>query len=482
MVRDYLSAIFHLAPAPFAKMYYTHYPFFALGHWPPLFYFISATWYLVTGVGRTQAMILQAIIATGSALLILWFVRQRSTLPAGFCAGLIFLALPEVQRWLCAVMVDQTVTLLSLGTAACLLYYLEVPTLRAGVWIGLMASATVMCKYSGIYICALPMAMIVVTRRFELLRRLSFWIQPAIMVSIIMPWWIWSRQFYAGNLTVYEKGLHHSPLLRIPTEITQSWLIFPPLLSVVVAIGLLLILLSPRCWKEDFGIVLFLYLGLVSFMALSGEDTERRYLLTGAAALIILSAAGWRAALDRPWPAGLTAIRSLLLPAVAGIALISSAANLLAFPHHWDPTIREVADFVGRNPTAQSERILLPTDLEGPLTAEFLLNDRQRPGFQLARPSRILASSDWNAQDYVLKYQSVPELMAALPQEKIGLILLHTNPLEPMAPHDRMLREGLSQAAAPWRTIPISVSSSKPGESWALLQYTPEPGQPGGIR
>lgn len=125
MVRDYLASGFKTGPLSFAERYYARYPFFALGYWPPVFYVVSGVSFLVFGAGRVQALMVVAGATAGTALLILLLVRRRASWAAAFCAGLLFLSLPDVQRWTCAVMIDGMVAFFYLAAAVCVLRYLE---------------------------------------------------------------------------------------------------------------------------------------------------------------------------------------------------------------------------------------------------------------------------------------------------------------------------------------------------------------------
>src|SRR5689334_16872386 len=44
-VLDYVTTALGSNPVSFAESYYAHYPKFALGHWPPLFYGLEALWF-----------------------------------------------------------------------------------------------------------------------------------------------------------------------------------------------------------------------------------------------------------------------------------------------------------------------------------------------------------------------------------------------------------------------------------------------------
>lgn len=66
LVRDWLVSGRWFAPLEFARNYYDHYPFFAVGYWPPLFSIVTGLWLLVAGVGRLQALLIPAVFAAGT--------------------------------------------------------------------------------------------------------------------------------------------------------------------------------------------------------------------------------------------------------------------------------------------------------------------------------------------------------------------------------------------------------------------------------
>ena len=96
LVRDYMGSGFSQSPVLFAENYYAFRPYFGVGYWPPLFYCIEGAWMLLFGPARPVVLLLSALFAAGSALLILYVIQREAGYVAGFCGGLLFLGLPEV--------------------------------------------------------------------------------------------------------------------------------------------------------------------------------------------------------------------------------------------------------------------------------------------------------------------------------------------------------------------------------------------------
>ena len=90
-VLDYVTTAFGSNPVSFAETYYVHYPKFALGHWPPLFYGMQALWFAAFGaIPLNGILLIGAVTAiTGIVLFLrLKFVctarRRPACAPASF--------------------------------------------------------------------------------------------------------------------------------------------------------------------------------------------------------------------------------------------------------------------------------------------------------------------------------------------------------------------------------------------------------------
>jgi hypothetical protein len=67
----------------------------------------------------------------------------------------------------------------------------------------------------------------------------------------------------------------------------------------VVLAGLVAFAVSRHAWRQDAGILALLCVGHLSFLLLSPVIAEQRYLFVPVVAVLILSAMGWIAALER---------------------------------------------------------------------------------------------------------------------------------------------------------------------------------------
>jgi hypothetical protein len=468
MVHDYLASGLSSNPSHFAQQYYNHYPFFGIGYWPPLFYILTGLWFLVAGVGRFQALLVSAAAVTGMAWVLYGLVRKRAGLVAGFCAGILFLSLPEVQRWMCAVMVDEMVGFFCLAAAVLLLRYLDEPSFRNAILCGVCCACATLTKYSGAYVCVLPLAACICLRRFSLLRKPSFWAQYLVMMLLIGPWALWTAKLEAVGLPRMPPPIAK----RIGGYLLDLFRIFPPVLAAVVILGVLALLVMPRVWGADLVITGLLCVGCFAFVILAPVAPESRYLLVPCAGLLELSFAGWVAALEpltRRGPMG-----AWTVPALAVIlTLCMAAAHLRNYDRPPEYSIRSVVEAIVGDPAWADKRIIVSPDLEGPMIAEFALRDHHRPGYHLLRPSKLFAEQGWFGEGYTSRFQSSDEMMAYLRRNPVDLIVWRLPSRTPRKAHVRYMDEMLSHYPLAWQRVASFDSASGALSSWMVYKFVP---------
>lgn len=468
MVRDYLTSGLSANPYTFALNYYNHYPFFAVGYWPPMFYILTGFWLLVFGVGKFQALLISAAAAAGMAWLLFSLVRKRAGPIAGCCAGLLFLSLPEVQYWTSAVMVDLMVGFFCLAAAVLFLRYLDQPTWPNAILCGICCASATLTKYSGAYACVLPLAACIVLRRFELLRKASFIAMYAVIAAMVVPWVLWTSKLSEVGLPQEQRG----PILsRVGPFLLESFRLFSPFLAAVVVVGLIALLLMPKAWGADVVVSALLYAGCVGLLIMSPVlGPERRYLLVASASLLALSFAGWAAALER-----LTrrrAVEAWVLAVVLALSIVP--AQLSGRPRLPENLIRRAVKTIVDNPAWAGKRILVAPDLEGPVIAEFAIQDRHRPGYTLLRPGKLFAERDWMGDRYKSRFHSSDEMVAYLRQNPVDLIVWHREAQEPIVAHERFMEEMLAARDSSWHRIASFSSAGAKQASWEIYESQPQ--------
>lgn len=464
MVRDWLASGRWLQPFQFAQNYYDHYPYFAIGYWPPLFSVVTGLWLLVAGVGRPQALLVPAVFAAGTAWLIARFVRQRSGMALGVCAGVLYLSLPVVRQWICAVMVDHVTAFLCIAAAFLLLRYLKGPGLWNGTFCAVLCGCAVLSKYSAAYIVVLPFIAIVILRRFELLRKPSFLVQPLIVALIAGPWILWTRRLAFYGLPSEREALTAT---RAWSFLLAAFRIFPPVLLAVVVLGLIALLVRPKAWREEFVVLGLLCAGHLTLLIVSPVGPEARYVLVPAAVFLIVSFAGWTELLR---------VSTSKSRQIAGVAWIVFTVLFVSwqFSHLAQVPqdgIRSVAALVMKEPAPAGRRIVVPSGLEGPTIAELVAQSRNRPNDYTLRPSKILAHADWFGRNYASLFATPAQMMEYFQQHPVNLIVLNESMEASPQTHERIMDEMLREYPLSWREKALSRELASRG--WTTYEYVP---------
>lgn len=465
MTRDWLMSGHWLSPAGFARDYYAHYPFFAVGYWPPLFSVVTGVWLMLCGVGRIQALMVPAAFAAGTGWLVFRFVRNRAGFLAGLCAGAIYLSLPASDEWMRAVMVDHVTAFLCVAVAALLLRYLDKPVLWNGIWVGLACACAILSKYSAAYTVALPFFAIVFLRRVTLLRKPSFLVQPLVVAFLVGPWALWTHTLATYGLPPERKAFS---LSRISVFLAATTRIFPPILLAIVLLGVLALLCRPKAWRTDLIVLALLGAGHLGLLILSPVDAEIRYLLVPAAILLVFSFIGW------------SEIAKLLrweTPAAVAVSLLAVAFMASQFGHITRrisrDRIREVVGYIVNDPARAAQRVIVPPALEGPVIAEFAATSSHRPDHVLLRPSKILARSDWFGNRYSSPFSNPDEVMRYFQQHPVDLVIWTDRPHGTAKPHELLMGEMLQKYTLCWHKVFEVPPASDSASPWTIYEYIP---------
>jgi len=461
MVHDWLLSGQWLSPLEFARHYYHHYPYFAVGYWPPLFSLAAGAWMVLAGVGRLQALLLPAACAAGTGWLIFILVRSRAGIWAGICAGALYLSLPDVRVWMCAVMVDHMTAFFCLATGACVIRYLKDPRFSNGMWCALCCGCAILSKYSAAYLVGLPFASAVLLRRFALFRKASLLAQALVVALAVGPWALWTRKLAFYGLPSEPAGLTAK---RVASYVLATFEVFPPVVMVLVISGLLLAMLRPAIWREDLAVLTLLCAGQLGFLVLSPVDAEYRKLLLPAGVVLVIAFIGWWELLARFSPGWQRT--GLLFGAILTAALaVSQFRHLPQMPPN---QIRQVVALVERGPARSRQHIVVPpTALEGPVIAEFVIQSQHRPDAYLLRPSKLLAHSDWFGLHDSPVFATSAEMMEYFRQNPVDLIMWSERPGIPLGMHARVMKAMLQDYPLAWHQI----SPAGLDKSWAIYQY-----------
>jgi hypothetical protein len=198
LIRDYLTQAIGSDPMRFAEQYYLHYPKIAPLMWPPLFHVVLGM-SLLAGFGAAPtALFLVGFAAAWTAYRLHVIIRQVCGSGLGFVAAGMFLTTPLVMNMSSVVMLDVILAALAIEAAYWLARFASSRSWRHAAAYGALAAAACLTKGNGVAVVLLPLLLMAITRRFNLLRGPGLYIAAAIVLVVAVPILAISASFDAG--------------------------------------------------------------------------------------------------------------------------------------------------------------------------------------------------------------------------------------------------------------------------------------------
>lgn len=475
MLADYVRAGLP-NPLPFARDYYLHFPKVGIGHWPPLYYMLEGALFLLLPPLTSVALLLPAVLASLLVVTTGWATARALGPLQGIAVGVVVLALPLLREATLVILLDLPVALLALLAAFVYAGYLVRPRWQSAVLFAVLASAAILTKGTGAALALVPPLAVLLGRRFDLLKRGSFWLPVPIVAVLAGPWTLGTYAMAAAGFQ-YQWGLAFTALAAR----TYAHGVLAGLGILVLALATLGVLfaaqsgwqggradapdgVAPRGADVPFAdtdgeggdraplwvALAALVIAILAFQCLVPAGLDARYLLPVAAPLVMLAAFGGTrllGLLTSGWPT--------LAGLVVSLALLFGALPALLVEVRKLPTGMDAAAqaFLARE--ASNPLILVGADAEGEggLIAAIAQRDRARKTYVL-RGTKMLATSDWNAANYTPTYADPAALMAGLDDLGVGAVVVDTSPASQSLAHNRQL---LAAAAAfPDRFRPVA--------------------------
>lgn len=425
MVRDYITAGFPGNPMNFAKDYYDHYPKVALGHWPPGFYLIQAAWTLPFSASHTSVFLLMAFLAALIATVIFSALQQEFGRTLAVVGAITFCALPLVQAFSGAIMTEIPIALLALLAAICLGRFLERERTVDMVGFGLFASAAILTKQSALFLAALPVLGVLLTRKYHLLKRPAFWLAAVIVTVLCGPWTLATLKLASDGWTDEGWGWGFTGK-AFPFYLLKLYTATGIALALLSALGLTVKLSASNSTDKKSGMwaaLSALLVSVVLFHMVVPCGYEARHLIPALPAIVIFAVAG------ADWLAAKLICRGLqprfAITLVFGVATLAFLAETFQIPQKGYQGFGTVAAALLQNPDAKQSIFLVSSDArgEGMFVSELALRE-PRPGHIIRRASKELASSSWSGGGYQSKFTDERTLVNALKQRHVGYVVL----------------------------------------------------------
>jgi hypothetical protein len=443
MLRDYVAHFHFESPVKFAKDYYHHYPKVAFGHWPPFFYMVQAFWMLLFSASRASVRLEIACTTALLAYAVFHEARRWFGWKLGICAGLLTICLPLVQTYTDEEMAESLLTLMCFGSVIFFARYVDSERWRDSLLFGIFFSLAVLTKGSGWLLAMVPPIVIVLTRKWSLLKRPSFW-APFVLVSVLcVPWQVMTMQLAERG---WDGGSKPSLSYTI-NALTGFLKLFPQILGPVllclmlVGIAALVVNLFLRGRAlADRAAILGLLLAVWIFHSLVPAGVEDRKLVIAVPAMVlfVLGGAVW---ITDQIPSESWLFRWRVI-AIGGLTAIGFFAGAFYIPKVRHYGFIEAARFLVARPDLKAATILVSSESvgEGLLVSEIAM-EQPRPPNVIIRGTKSLASMEWNAAHYQSFYSNPAEIVRYLESERVQLVVMDDFHPQVRFPHNDLLRK-----------------------------------------
>jgi len=434
-LRDFLASFSPLSPLGFLSGYQSHYPALGIGHWPPLFYVVESIWMLVFQWSRVSVLALSAVILIALAGLTYGFVRDRFGRVPGAFAAFVVAASPIHQIGRNSLMLDIPVALLCFLAMGAYIRYLNSGRWSSSITFALLAVAAIMVKGNGFCLALVPPIAVLIARRFDLLRRPSFWIPIPIVIALTAPWYLLTYRQEVASGFIYAWGLH---FIQIATIGNTRLLVDAcgPLLVVAAFVGFIGVIAAMPRSRPDNGLVgaAALFAATITFQSVVPTDVVARYLTAALAPLVILAIFGLELLAGRliaVFPKTRSLLPNVDRGVMIGTVLLAASFAPLTVEAHPKPSwgLIETARTIWEHRIAANPSLLVALDqLQEPaLLAELAMLDKHRPSLFALSSVRLLVAGGFRPGDYVLRFENPEQVMAAIDDYAIPYVVLSSN-------------------------------------------------------
>lgn len=419
----------------FAKDYFSHYPYFAIGHWPPVFYFFEAVWIALAGLSRTSIVLFAVTIAALPGLICSWLCR-REGLSWGLAAaaGVLVSVLPQSMRSTFEISSDPLTGVAILVSAILCDRWMRDLSLKWGAAFGLSAAIAVMVKGNAFVLGLVPALWILGTGQFRKLIQTKFWVPLLCVILIAAPWYLfawgfvqgeivpgqtsnlWARRFASarGNGLAIAIISGYGIFVLAIAGTWRGWMRRAPAVAVLPAASwLFLSFLSPHTEAR-------LMLAVIPVLCFSAAVSlkELRIWLSVGVLILCLSLAHWMSPLPVKAQFG-------FIPAVEWLAGQSGMAGA---------TLLVSSNGGG----------------EGALISEMAMRTPD-PEMRIIRANKLLQSSTWMGDNVKLLANQREEVAQLLRAHEVKWVVVHQRPDRGAAAHQRLLIAEMQD----WELVPV---------------------------
>jgi hypothetical protein len=439
MVREYVRGLAPGSPLRFAQDFYDRYPKVAIGHWPPAFYVLQAGWTLPFSPSRVSVLLLMATFAAALATSVFLAVRGEAGSILAATAALLLVALPLVQTASGMLMAELPLALFCFWAVCAFGRFLDQGQAADAVWSAVAASAAILTKGNAFALALAAPAALLLTRRWERLRRPALWGAGTLVVALCAPWYVLTAG-YAGNN--FAAGPPTADYARAAARLYSRELVFGSGVALAALAVLGLVDTVARRWMRRavtgrWAAAAALVACTWLFHCVMPSSREARHMVMALPAFVVFVAAGM-ATIAR---AGEGARRRRWQTGVAAAAVLLFLGDGFRIPAKSWSGFSAAADLVLASAPGGPAVTLVVSDVrgEGMFISEVARRE-PRPRRTILRGSKALAESGWNGEGYRLVHETPAEVLAFL-REAVQVVVLDTSAVTAGESHPQLLME-----------------------------------------
>lgn len=394
MIHDYLTTGLGTSPLRYAKNYYVQYPKVAIGIWPPLFHSTAALWMLLFTRTSVALLVFVAFQCTACAATLAVFGRRLFPPWAAFALGLFMIFLPAFQTATSTVMVDIFVAMMQLWVMLLMIALFRTGSMKIAIWFGICTGLAMLTKGNANSLVLSGAFMVLLTRRFSILKRPPIYVAGAIIVLIAGPWQFFMLHSFQshGNPLETVTLARSAGMLADYTSILALRLSLPIFLFALLGLAAecIPIVLGRRKDQEmlDVAGAGAMVLGIVLFHSFAPIGLDDRYMIPVLPLLLVFSALGIR------WVSRVLQVPRLSLMTrtsiLTGLCFLWFAKTTLGITHRPEMGFQQIAAEL-LPARAQDETVLVCSDAwgEGALITSLAFHDRQGYSHIVLRGSKF---------------------------------------------------------------------------------------------
>lgn len=353
--------------------------------------------------------------------------------------------------WL--VMAEILLVLLMIWAVLCFGEYLNTERWQYSIAFGICATLAILTKGNGLALGLVPPLSLLLSRRFHLLQRASFW-YPAIIVFVFCApfYWLtldmvrngWQEEAPTMEFTIAAVRYFSYSLVKI-TGIS---------LFLLVVLGFFVRVIRPA-WNRKidgrWAAVGALLLSVLIFQSLLPSSLEARHLIPAVPTLLMFLAAGVVVVEEHPLLGRLRSEwkKALLIAAI----IVGFVLETFLIPIKVYHGFGDIAQRLLSGPEFEDSVFLVSSDAsgEGTFISEVAMREK-RPGHVVLRASKVLGTSRWDGSEYKTLYGTSEDMMAYLEGIPVEIIVIDLSiPLR--RKHQRLLKETLEAYPHRWELL-----------------------------